>query len=151
MAQPRILDKSQYDRKTIAIFEVISAYFTDVFYNHLYQEVKKKKENGLISSIGEGYRSALYMWIKALKTTHFYTKTIKGIHNWMLNYTKFTISYSQCIDKIVCEFIPTDYISALSNNQKAGILKKRNIQEALKSLLCTIISLNPSMRNQNTS
>lgn len=123
--QSRILDRSQYDSKTIAVFDLISAYFTDIFYNHLYDQAKNAKNSGTVPSITSGYKNALTAWNTGLSKTYFYTETIRGIYNWIINYTKIpALTYNDCINKIVIEFVPTDYFEQLSNNQKTGLLKR---------------------------
>ena len=55
----RILDRSNYSSKTLETFEIISAYYVDIYYNYLYTEAKKMKISGSIASITEGYKHTL--------------------------------------------------------------------------------------------
>ena len=62
----RILDRQNYSPKTMENFEIMSAYYIDIFYNHLYNEAKKLKVSGSVSSITEGYKHTLNAFLKSL-------------------------------------------------------------------------------------
>lgn len=119
-----IYDRSNYSIDTLSMFELVSSYFTNVFYNRLHSRAIDMKNDGTVPSITAGYKLTLNLLIKGLTKPVYYSRTIKDIHDYMTKMTKYTtISYTMCVNKIVAEFIPTDYCSALNINQKTSILK----------------------------
>jgi hypothetical protein len=118
-----IFDRNKYGNKTIENFEIMSAYYVDIFYNHLYIEAKKLKNNGNVSSITEGYKHSLNAFLKGLDNPKLYKKSIVGIHNYFTTIGYSSISFSNCIDRLTKEFIPSDYFNSLSVTQKMGVLR----------------------------
>ena len=139
MSENRILDRRNYSGKTLETFEVMSAFYVDIFYNHLYIEAKKLKAKGNVSSITEGYKYALNAFLKSLSNPELYKKSIVGVHDYFIKTGFNTLSFSKCIDRITHEFVPTDYFSELSTGKKMGILRLV-INQALKSLIRKIAS-----------
>jgi hypothetical protein len=119
----RIFDKRDYSQKTIETYEIMSAYYVDIFYNHLYSEAKKMKATGNVSSITEGYKHALNAFLKSLNNPKLYKKSIVGIHHYFMNIGFASISFSKCIDRITTEFIPTDYFHSLTTTKKMGVIR----------------------------
>jgi hypothetical protein len=119
----RLFDKSNYGQKTLETYEIISAYYIDILYNHLYIEAKKLKVNKNVASITEGYKHALNAFLKSLDNAELYKKNISGLHHFFITLGFSSLTFSKCIDNITKEFIPTDYFASLSSSQKMGILK----------------------------
>lgn len=119
----RLFDRKKYAPKTIETFEIMSAYYVDIFYNYLYTEAKTLKANGNVASVTEGYKHALNAFIKSLDNPKLYKKSITGMHTYFINIGFSSISFSTCIDRITKEFIPDDYFQALSTTKKMGILR----------------------------
>jgi hypothetical protein len=135
-----ILDRHNYDAKMITNIEVMSAYFVDLFYNHLYFEGKKLKVNGSVPSITEGYKHALNAFIKSLGNARLYKKAVMGIHQYFMNYTSFTtISFAKCVDRLAANFVPLDYLSSLNNTQKMSVLRLV-INQAIKEFTKKIVN-----------
>ena len=80
----RILDRSNYSQKTMENFEIMSAYYIDIFYNHLYNEAKKLKAGGTVSSITEGYKHTLNAFLKSLSNPNLYKKSLSGLHHYFI-------------------------------------------------------------------
>lgn len=129
-ANPKIFDRSAYSSTTISVFQIVGAYFVDVYYNHLYTEAIKFKTDGKVASVTEGYRHATFAFLTALdnkakgyKPEH-YNKLIQGINEYFVFWTTYSsLTLSECIDKIVREFIPADYFASLNKEQKRNILR----------------------------
>lgn len=135
-----MLDRRQYDPKMLTNVEVMSAYFVDLFYNHLYFEGKKLKVNGSVASVTEGYKHALNAFIKSLSNARLYKKAVIGIHQYFMNYTSFTtISFAKCVDRLASNFVPTDYYSSLNNTQKMSILRLV-INQAVKNFTKKVVN-----------
>ena len=136
----QILDRHQYDPKMITNIEVMSAYFVDLFYNHLYFEGKKLKVNGSVPSVTEGYKHALNAFIKSLGNASLYKKAVIGIHQYFMNYTSFTtISFAKCVDRLTANFVPLDYYSSLNNTQKMSVLRLV-INQAIKEFTKKVVN-----------
>lgn len=129
-SNPKIFDRSVYSSTTISVFQIVGAYFVDVYYNHLYTEAIKFKTEGKVASVTEGYRHSTFAFLTALdnkakgyKSEH-YNKLIQGINEYFIFWTTYsTLTLSECIDKIVREFIPADYFASLNKEQKRNILR----------------------------
>lgn len=135
-----MLDRSQYDPKMITNLEIMTAYFVDIFYNHLYFEGKKLKTGGTASSVTEGYKHALNAFIKSLSNPKLYKKAVMGIHQYFLNYTSFTtISFAKCVDRVAANFVPVDYYGSLDNTQKMSILRLV-INQAIKTFTKKVVN-----------
>lgn len=130
MSDKRILDRSAYSTKTIDTFQIVSAYIVDIYYNHLYVEAIKFKNEGKVPSITEGYRHTIYAFLKAMDTksktynVKHYTSMLQGINEYFTMWTSFsTLTIADCINKITQEFVPTDYYQSLDMDQKRNILR----------------------------
>ena len=134
----RILDRHNYSNKTIEVYEIMSAYYVDIFYNHLYIEAKKLKASGNVSSITEGYKHTLNAFLKGLSNPKLYKKSIVGIHYYFINIGFASISFSKCVDKLTKAFIPSDYFNSLSSTQKMGVLRMV-INQSMKIFIKSIV------------
>jgi cell division protein FtsB len=119
----RIFDKSNYKKKTLDTFEILGAYFVDIYYNHLYIEAKKLRTSGSVSSITEGYKHTLNAFLQGVENPKLYKKTLMGIHTYFVSSGLTSISFAECIERITEEFIPQDYYNSVSKIQKTSILK----------------------------
>jgi hypothetical protein len=128
----RLYEKSSYSSRTISIYQIVGAYFVDVYYNHIYAEAIKFKNSGRVNSITEGYRHGTFAFLSALdsksKSTYKpskYNTLLVGINEYFIKHTCFSsLTLGECMDKIVREFIPDDYFKALDNDQKRNVLRK---------------------------
>lgn len=142
----RIFDRSNYQKKTIDTFEILAAYFVDIYYNHLYIEAKKLRTNNSVGSITEGYKHALNAFLQGVENPKFYKKTLVGIHSFFIETGFNSISFTDCIERITGEFIPSDYYGSLTKQQKISILKlvlcqsnKAFIEKVVRKFLLLII------------
>jgi hypothetical protein len=101
----------------------MSAYYCDIFYNHLYIEAKKYKALGTVASITEGYKHTLNAFLRSLDKPILYKKSIVGLHHYYTSIGYGSMSFAKCIDKLTYEFVPTDYYESLSSTQKMGVLR----------------------------
>jgi hypothetical protein len=118
----RILDRRSYDITTLNVFEVLSSYYVDIYYNHLYLEAKKAKASGTVSSITEGYKMTLDAFLSGMNKQKLYKKAVQGFYAKFLSVGITSISFSSCISQIVKELIPTDYFDSVDNHQQSQIL-----------------------------
>jgi hypothetical protein len=136
--EARLLDRSNYSVKTNETYEILSAYYVDIFYNHLYTEAKKLKAQSSVSSITEGYKHTLNAFLKGLNNPKLYKKSLIGIHHYFINIGLASITFSRCVDKITAEFIPTDYFMSLTSTQKMGVLRMV-INQSIKQFIKKIV------------
>lgn len=126
----RLLDRSSYHTRTITTYNIISAYIVDIYYNHLYAEAIKFKNSGKTPSITEGYKHAVFAFLSAIKPVSksykpkHYTQILTGINEYFITFTSFqTLTISDCINKIMKEFIPNDYYDSFTKDQKRNMLR----------------------------
>lgn len=149
-----ILNKNNYEKKTLDTYEVISAYFVDIYYNHLYIEAKKLKTNNSTTSITEGYKHALNAFLQGIENPKLYKKSLVGMHSFFISSGFSSITFSECIEKITQEFIPKDYYLTLSKQKKISVLKfiigKSNkifIEKIVRKFLIMIIDQHKEIDN----
>ncbi len=119
----RIFDRNSYSKKTIETFEILAAYFVDVYYNHLYIEAKVFKTSQKTSNITEGYKHALNAYIQAVENPKMYKRILTGIIDYFESLGFVNINFMQCIDKIIKEFVPEDFFNSVNKQQKIALLK----------------------------
>jgi hypothetical protein len=134
----RLFDKQNYSPKTLENFEIMSAYYVDIFYNHLYIEAKKLKATGNVASITDGYKHTLNAFLKGLDNPKLYKKSIVGMHHYFISIGYASISFAKCIDRLTKEFIPLDYFSSLTVTQKMGVLRMV-LNQSLKLFIKKIV------------
>jgi hypothetical protein len=134
----RLFDRNNYSSKTLENFEIMSAFYVDIFYNHLYIEAKKLKAGGNVASITEGYKHTLNAFLKGLENPKLYKKNIVGIHHYFITVGFASISFAKCVDKLTKEFIPTDYFNSITVTQKMGVLRMV-LNQSMKTFIRKIV------------
>jgi hypothetical protein len=131
MSKNQLFDKSSYSSRTLSVYQIVAAYLVDIYYNHLYTEAIKFRNDGKVPSITEGYRHASFAFVSALdnkskgsyKVEH-YNKLLIGINEYFILWTSFSsLTLSECMDKITREFVPDDVYPSLDKDQKRNILR----------------------------
>jgi prophage maintenance system killer protein len=135
----RILDRHNYNKKTIDNFEILAAYFIDIYYNHLYIEAKKLRTDNAVSSVTEGYKHALKAYLKGVDNPKYFKKTLMGIHGYYTACGYTSMTFRECTETITKEFIPKDYYESVISSQKTSILKLV-ISESNKKMIFKIAS-----------
>jgi len=114
---------SKYEKSTITKFDIIGSYFVGIYYNDLYLKAEQLRNEGKYDSLTQSYQNVLYNYIQFTQTKDFFRKTILGIHNYFISTTKFvSMTYKECIDFIVSEFIPTHLFDNVKETRKYNIL-----------------------------
>lgn len=146
MSSVRIFDRNNYQKKTLDTFEILAAYFVDIYYNHLYIEAKKLRTNNSVKSITEGYKHTLNAFLLGVENPKLYKKTLVGIHSFFISSGFTSMSFTECIERITGEFIPSDYYASVSKQQKVSILKlvicqsnKSVVEKIVRKFLSLII------------
>ena len=120
----RIIDKSAYTQNTLKTFSFISAYFVDLLYNHLYAQAIRFHRNRQTATLLDGYKASLDAYIQAINKNDktLYVDIMQGIYQSFVDYGYDGLTYKNCIDKIVREFVPKDYIDAMGTDDKGKII-----------------------------
>lgn len=119
-----ILDKKKYTSETLNTYGFLSAYFIDLFYNHLYDQAVRYHRQKQVDTITDGYKRSLDAFSNSINKhdPELYRDIVSGIYQTFINYGYTGLSYNNCIDKIVKEFIPQDYWKIMSFEDKSKIL-----------------------------
>jgi hypothetical protein len=152
MEPVKVLERHHYSDRTLSVFQVVAAYFTNIYYNHLYIEAQKAKAEGQWDTVTLSYRHACNAFLTAIDYTskkyykvENYTQLLMGITEHFKKYTVFsTMSINECIDKVVCEFTPSDFFATIDRDTRRNII--RNILTGLIrniTALCTTDFLVP--------
>jgi len=128
--RPSIYDISQYDNITVDTYEILAAYFVDIFYNDLYAQAVNRKNNGDVESISQGYRVIVYGFVVGIDDSNRlykaknYNNVLKHIYESYNNYLPHRASnMAECIKNMVKEFVPSDYFDSLTRDQDRKILR----------------------------
>ncbi len=129
--QEKILNRRNYTDRTISTYQVVAAYIVNLYYNDLYCEAKKMKNSGKTSSLTEGYRNSVFIFINTIdykSRKHYkpvyYNKLLHDLTQYFTEYTSFeTLTVSDCIDKVTKEFIPEHFYRSLSKDDKRKFLR----------------------------
>lgn len=138
-----ILDRTKYSSRTITTFNILGAYIIDIYYNYLYREsIKHKEESG---SITDSYKKIIYKYVSSInrdKKNSFrakiYQSLIEGIKNYFCIWNGLnSLSIQECIDKIVKEFIPEDLFDAVDKDKKRDLfyLVVNNIMQSFGKII----------------
>jgi predicted nuclease with TOPRIM domain len=141
-----IFDRTRYNKKTIETFEILAAYFVDIYYNHLYIEGKNLWTNKNSPNITEGYKHALNAFLQGIENPKLYKKTLTAIHTYFESSGYISITFTNCIERITEEFIPKDFQESVTKQQKISILRKvildankEFIEKLVKKFLSSVI------------
>jgi len=111
--------------RTENTFELIATYFVKDFYIKLYDKALSMRNMGTSVSVTDGYIKLLGMYVQSYKDMNTYkilfNSLVSDIIEWSNTYLN--MRYVDCIDKIVIEFMPEDYIESTTNNQKQMIIR----------------------------
>jgi hypothetical protein len=106
-------------------FEILSVFFTNVFYNELYLSAFSQTQQASATSITDLYKKKLIM---------YYGQMNNDVNKWFnnfivrikLEYDKHTkhifITNAECIDNMCTAFVPTDFIKSIIPNKKFSIV-----------------------------
>jgi len=119
-------------------FEILSVFFTNIFYNELYLSSLSQTQQSSASSITDLYKKKLIM---------YYGQMNSDVNKWFnnfivrikLEYDKHTkhifITNAECIDNMCTAFVPTDFIKSIVPNKKFSI-----VFNCIRSVVSNMIS-----------
>ncbi len=119
-----LFDRSEYPQSALDTFEVIAAYYVDIYYNHLFLEAKNMKSCGTVSKVVEGYKHALSAFLQSFDNARLYKKSLVGLHKFFTDNGVFSsVSFTQFTSNVVREFVPQDHFACTSHQQQMTILR----------------------------
>lgn len=120
------MNRANYDNKTLSCFNIVGAYFVDIFYNNVYLTSRDQHKFSGQKSFTEIYKNALHAYSLGFsKEQKYYEKVIKGLAALYRNYTKFrTIGLADFIDEMLQQYIPEEHYKTLSDNEKMIFIHK---------------------------
>jgi len=154
----RMIDLSAYSTTTLNTFSFLSAYFIDLFYNHFYAQAIRFHRNKQVSTITDGYKASLDAFLQNINKSDkdLYRDLVHGIHQTFIDYGFKGLTYENCIDRIVKEFVPQDYWKIISFDDKSKILgiiitnsTKSMIHKIITSHLSDVIDNHNEVENSN--
>ena len=120
----RMFDKNAYSSDTLKTLSFISAYFIELFYNDLYTQAERYYRNKQTATITDGYLASLDAFLQSINqyNSELYSELVHGIHKKFQDYGFKGLSYQNCIDRIIKEFVPQDYWTTLAFDDKSQLL-----------------------------
>lgn len=119
-----IVDRSQYSKQTTDLFEVIAAYYTQLFYVHFYDEGKALKINGKVESITEGYRHVVKHFLTEYDKHDIFKRFLNDLCEYYIEMGFPHVLLTDFVHLMIREFLPADYFRGLSKHQCSVITYK---------------------------
>ncbi len=119
------------NRQQSQIFDILSQYASNVFYVTIYESSKKEVRGD--ATLTDTYLSKVRKYIICLKTyPECYKYVIDNLYKAFLSSPGFSTStFTRVVDKVVEQFVPIEYMDALSSTQK---------DELLSSIVCDLFA-----------
>ena len=148
------MNRENYDKTFISTADIISAYFTDIFYNDLYLKARERVKAGSSNSITDAYKSNIVAYMYGINDRNMYMKVILNLHEYYRVKTAFnSIIFSDFEDRILTQFIPMEYFHDFTSDDKDTTLfaiTKNTVQTACdKVLSASQLRLIIDQRNQS--
>ena len=122
---------SSYEPRLISILEVLAAYFVDVFFNHIYSSARTGQKTG--GSLTDEYVRRVQAYVVGVKTDEqCYRQIVQDLHAYFRKMTRYaTLSFADFVERIVQQFIPSEYYDLLKLPEK---------DESLGSIIADLVS-----------
>lgn len=138
------MNRENYSKKTLSTFQILSAYFTDQFYNHLFLKARDKHElhGNEETSLTQEYTKIVLAYKDGLcqsKNREYYSTTIKAILEYYRACTKYrTIGMNEFIDNVLSQFIPEEHFKILTIQEKYFFLNRIIVNVVLEFTRCIL-------------
>lgn len=117
------MDRRNYDRQVISLFDTLGGFFVDIFYNDLYLKAKSAVKEGKFGSITDAYRANILNYMNGIKLRNLYTGVVKKLHEYYQRITGFSsLVFADFEDKVLVQFIPAEYYGDFTNKHKDSAL-----------------------------
>lgn len=154
------MDRRNYDKTTLIVFDTTGAFFVDAFYNNHYLRAREQVKTGRCGAITDAYRDAILNYMNGIKKRQdLYQRVVHSLHEY---YQKSlgvgSILFSEFEDKFLAQFIPPEYYKDFSNANKDTVLREIIVTTVArfghfvlsKSMLSLIIDDHMNRANVNT-
>jgi hypothetical protein len=120
---------SHHDQKVVSVFEVLSAYLTDCYFNHVFRTASDKLARD--ASLTDNYVRCIQSFAMGIKNDEScYGKLVQSLWRYFTSMTRFTaISFSEFVDRVTENCAPPEYFRQFSTSDK---------DEILSSMLCDL-------------
>ena len=122
------------NNQTLSKFEIIGSTYINILYNNIYN-------NSILSNVNikNAYIANILDYLNSSKEEEFFIQSINCICSYFKSSTKYTdLSFNNCVELLIIEFVPTNYINKLNKQQKHKILHNV-LHNTLKRVIATII------------
>jgi hypothetical protein len=122
---------ASHDPRVVSVFEIVSAYFCDTYYNHVHHSAKTNLTSG--ASLTDEYVRRIQAYVIGVKNDgRCYSDVVQGVHTYFTGTTRFTtLSFAEFVNRIVGVCVPEEYFRQFSPQDK---------DEMLSSVLCDLVS-----------
>lgn len=120
-AAPKYGDVS---RRTLRVIDIIASWTVNTFYNYLHEEAVMRHSQGRAGSITDGYRQMMKAYLDTFAYRDGYCKIVISLHKYYCDAeNQAMLALDEWIREILGEFIPDDYKSIMTNNQRYDLLR----------------------------
>lgn len=118
------MNRSNYDPKIIATYDIAGSFFIDIFYNDLYLKAKAAFNNGEKASLTDAYRDNIMSYAKGIERKDLYMGVVKKLIAYYRIKTGFSsLTFIDFEDDFLSKFIPKEYYKDFSNDNKDQTLR----------------------------
>ena len=136
-----MFNPDEHSDHTIRVFETISSYIVDVFYNHIYKNAfeEYQMDNGQRhNSVTSVYKNTCTTYTRLFNDNESYSKTISNIHSYVCIHMHRTYTTDEFVNLIVYEFIPPNYhndVNSSTKNITLGVVLRDVVHTFCKYIL----------------
>ncbi len=120
------MDRKDYDRKTLAIFDTVGSYFIDVVYNGHFLYSRDSVRQSAAKSLTDAYRDTIFNYMNGIaKRDDLYKKVVHNLHEfYQINSGFGSVVLSEFEDRILSQFIPPEYYRDFNEDRKDKTLRE---------------------------
>ena len=122
--------RDNYSEETISNFDILGSYFVHTFYNVLYNRAKHRRASSKNrETLTYHYKILLKKYSDVMELSKGVTaprkKLMKDVHEYYADKTRFkSYTYSDFLTKITSEFLPTELVDDITNQQKQKVFEE---------------------------
>lgn len=115
-----LVNKANYNQKVLSTFNVVSAYFADTFYNHIYlTALDRCRSSNINSSLTDEYKACIRDYSVHINDAERLKSVIIGLHEYYRTHTRYsTITLADFIDELLKNFVPEEHYNAMNLSEK---------------------------------
>jgi len=138
------MNRNNYDRGTIAIFDAIGTHFVDMIYNNHYLVAGDHHREGRSETFTGAYVTLLRHYSNGVRQGDCYRQVVKNLHMYCQKSMVGTaMVFLDFEDRVLSQIIPSDYFNDLTSDEKDDTL--HNVIITCVSELCVIATTMPML------